>query len=282
MQRPNAVPSSINQAHFPLRNKTYSVSSRQPARHGSLRRLNLRHSTADDIIAAKNAWTAHQKQHGLGQSGSVAPGATDAAAQRQLQEIEQAVFSEMAPNTTSDTTYNMTYEDLLNKDHEAAEGNTDDTHDVSGEPATEVNKAAESQSKKAVKAPWWPSTIAVMTAFWNNPGEFWKQANTLQKAIPVISIFVAGIAGLFASWQTAKFAVSFAISLTRIHTWLMIMGLAVISLITPQAPKINGLLRLVDDYNLFANYGQAKHAISMVTWSSIACFLMLVFLAGSM
>ena len=69
-------------------------------------------------------------------------------------------------------------------------------------------------------------------------------------------------------------------SLTQMHTWVMVAGIAVLLLVTPQTAKANALLRNLNDISLFANYGQAKRALGITTWSTIAVFFVLVFCAG--
>ena len=290
--------SPLVRAHVPLRN--HSASSRLPARQARRRKPQPQRSTADNIRAARMAWQAHLKQQGMRQAGTANPDATDEAAQRRLQEIEQAVQSEMAPETTSDTSMNMTYENILNRDHNISGGHAGDMPNIPGQSANDMQEPAQSQCTKSAqwprpKAPiqrllqqlllYWVEHQARLRA---DPIAAWTRGSLLDKAYYCIMglavIFAALVAGLVmyaALCQIAKIVVSCAVGATRPHTWLIILGLIVIALITPQAPKVNGLLRFVDDYNMFANYGQAKHAISLVTWSSIALFLLFVFVAGS-
>lgn len=287
MRKHPAASPLLHQARVPLRGN--SASSRQPARQACRRRPNPLCSTADNIRAATRAWQEHLKQQGNRQSGTVASDAADEAAQRSLQEISQAVHSEMAPGATSETSMNMTYEDILNRDHDMAGAHVG-IHDSSGKSDSDVQKPAQSQDSKPVKAP-----LLLLREFLirlQDPVGMWTRASLREKACycivgpPVILaclvvVLVALVVLCLALFQTAKFMLSCAIGMTRLHTWLIISGLSVIALITPQAPKVNGLLRFVDDFNLFANYGQAKHAISVVTWSSIAIFLLFLFFVGS-
>ncbi|KAL3136099.1 hypothetical protein ABBQ32_007121 [Trebouxia sp. C0010 RCD-2024] len=282
----------VHQAHIPLRGN--SAFSRQPARQACRKKPNPLCSTADDIRAATRAWQEHIKQQGIRQTGTVAPDAADEAAQRRLQEIAQAVQIKMAPGTTSETSMNMTYEDILNRDHDMTGGHVDDMHGTSKKSVKDVQKPAQGQDSKPVKAP----LVSLMEFMirtlqgLQDPVGVWTRASLREKAsyciVGPVVIFaclvvflVAAVVLYLALCQTAKFMLSCAIGMTHPHTWLIISGLTVIALITPQAPKLNGLLRFVDDFNLFANYGQAKHAISMVTWSSIAIFLLFVFFVGS-
>ena len=269
MQKHIAASFLTNHAHYPWRNKPFSLANRQPTCRNSRRKF--QRSTADDIHAAKHAWNEHQKQKASSQNGDVAPGAADEATQ-QLQKLAQDVFQEIAPGTTSDTSMHMEYDDLIHKDHEPPESKENAIRDIPGKFVNNANKPAQSQSP--VKAPQ-------PALHWTGRGVFMKHGTLLQKALAYLFTCIAVLSGLYVAWQVAKFTARCVMSLAHIHTWLMIMGLAVTALITPQAPKINSLLRFVDDYNLFANYGQAKHAISIVTWSSIAFFLVLVFFAGS-
>lgn len=288
MQQPPAAPSLVNRAHLPLRDNT--ASSRQQARQACRRKPNPPRSTADDIRAATRAWQEHSKQQSMRQTGSGTPAAADEAAQRRLQEIAQAVQSVMASKSTSDNSKNMTYEDILNTDHDTAGANVGDMHDILQESANDMQKPANSQGNDRAKMPE-PSGLSMierLNLMRGDPVGIWTRASLLGKAYyciltlgATLALVVAVVVLFVAVLQIGKFLLSCASSMTRIHTWLIISGLTVIALITPQAPKVNGLLRFVDDYNLFANYGQAKHAISMVTWSSIALFLVLVLFVGS-
>ncbi len=51
----------------------------------------------------------------------------------------------------------------------------------------------------------------------------------------------------------------------------------VILLIVPQTPTENVLLRLFYETRLFANYGQTKKVLTLITWSCIFIFLLLIF-----
>ena len=272
MQKHTAASFLMNHAHYPWRNKPFSLSNRQPTSRNSRRKF--QRSTADDIHSAKQAWEEHQKQKASSQNGDVAPGAADEASQQQLEDIAQEVFKELAPETTFDTSMHIGYDELMDIDHQPAVSNETAFHDIPAKSANDAKEPAQSQSQDPVKAPQ-PALD------WTDPQALQKHGTLLQKALAYLFTCIASVVGLFVAWQVAKFVARCVVSLAHIHTWLMIMGLAVIALITPQASKINGLLRFVDDFNLFANYGQAKHAISVVTWSSIACFLVMVFFAGS-
>ena len=273
MQRTHAASTLVNQFHYLCRNKPFSRFTRHPAHLGSYRNRNPQRSTADDIHAAKHAWREHQKQNASSQNGDVAPGVEDEVAQQQLEQMAQDVFKQIAPET-SNTSMHVGYDELMDIDHEPARSNANPIRDIPGKSATDAKKPVQSQSQDSVNVPQ-------PTIDYFDPQTLMKHGTLLQKATVVLFTSVAGLAGLFVTWQIAKFTLRCVMSLAQIHTWLMIMGLAVTALITPQAPRINGLLRFVDDFNLFANYGQAKHAISIVTWSSIAFFLVLVFFAGS-
>lgn len=263
MQKSTAASSLTNQAHFPWRNKLFSPSTRQPECWSSRRNLRPQRSTADDINAAKHAWKEYQRQQASSQNGDVPPNIANDAPQQQLDRIAQEILKEVAPKGGSDTSTHMGYDELMDMDHE---------------PADDGRKPVQSQFQEPVKVPQ-PGTKVSWD--WTNPQAFLKHRNLLQVALTSIFNVIAGLVVLFLAWQAAKLIVRGVMSLAHIHTWLMIMAFLVTALITPQAPKVNGLLRFVNDYNLFATYGQAKNVLSMATWSSIACFLVLVFFAGS-
>ena len=271
MQRTHAASTLVIHSRYLCRNKPFSHSTRQPAHLGSYRKPNPQRSTADNIHAAKHAWREHQKQKASSQNGDVAPGVADEASQQQLEKMAQEVFKEIVPATTS---MPVGYDELMDRDHEAARSNANAIGDIPGKSANDAKKPVQSQSQDSVKVPQ-----PAINFF--DPQTLMKHGTLPQKALLILFTCTGGLVGLFVAWQIAKFTVRCVMSLAQMHTWLMIMGLAVIALITPQSPKINGLLRFADDYNLFANYGQAKHAISIATWSSIAFFLVLVVFAGS-
>ena len=272
MQKLSAAPFLVNHAPYLWRNKPLSLSKRQPACRDSQPRLKPQpqRSTADDIHAAKHAWKEHQQQKASNQNGDVPPGAADEATQQRLGRIEQEVLNELVPETNSDTSMHVGYDELMDIDHKPARSNDNPVHDISGKSANDAKNPVQSQSQDPRPA-----------LDYSDPRALWKHGTLLQKATVAVFTCVAGLVGLFLAWQVVKLTAKCVMSLAHIHTWLMIMGLTVTALITPQAPKINGLLRFVDEYNLFATYGQAKHTISITTWSSIAIFLVLVFFAGS-
>lgn len=270
MQKSTAALSLTNQAHLPWRNKPFSPSTRQPAVWGSRRNLRPQRSTADDINAAKHAWKEYQKQQASSQNGDVPPNIANDASQQQLDKLAQEIMREVAPKSASDTSTHMGYDELMDMDHEPA--------DDGRKPVDDGRKPVESQIQEPVKVPQPGSKVSWD---WINLQAFRKHGKLLQVASTYIVNGIAGLVALFLAWQAAKLIVKGVMSLAHIHTWLMIMAFLVTALITPQAPKVNGLLRFVNDYNLFATYGQAKKVLSMTTWSSIACFLVLVFFAGS-
>lgn len=280
MQKPTAASFLANHAHYPWKNRPVSNSHRQPACWDSQPKPESQRSIADDIHAAKHAWKEHQKHKVSSQNGDIAPGAPGAS-QQQLEKLAQEFFKELAPESTSNTTLHMGYDELMDIDHKPASSNDSPVSDISGKSANNAKRCVQGQSHDPVKPPEPAPSEGPSASIHSDPKTFMNHGTLLQQATAAVLICTAGLAGLFVAWQVGKFLARCLMSLAYIHGWLMIMGLTVTALITPQAPKINGLLRFVDDYNLFANYGQAKHGISIATWSSIAFFLVLVFFAGS-
>ena len=87
---------------------------------------------------------------------------------------------------------------------------------------------------------------------------------------------------LYVLWVALNTVVSFVKTANQMHTWVIFAGLAVITLVTPQTVKANELLRMLDQNNVFATFGEAKRKLNLMTWSSIGIFFVLVFCAGSL
>lgn len=263
-------------ARFLQRQGTFWTSLKHPRQQPGCRRATFQRSTADDIRAAKEAWKQHQKQERLAEANDGAPQATGERAQRQLQDIEQAVQSQLVPNQNADTSTHMSYEDILSRDHPLADEVTDAAPQSN---VTEYATApAQSQTAPAAKK----QQPAPPRSAFNSVQQLFTTGSLFQQGVAVLPVVLAGLAGLFVSWHALKLMISCVRSLIHLHTWLMITGVIVTALITPQGIKVNALLRFADDFNLFANYGQAKYAVSIATWSSIAVFLVLVFFAGTL
>ena len=209
-----------------------------------------------------------------GRAGAAASQPADVSGRGQYEDIEQAVQSQMTPNQNPETSQNLTYEELLGGRHSSAGTAADASHTPGSQAAASAVNASP-QSEKTDAAPQQlPAPARSVFDRLRSQGGLWQQA------IVLLPVALAGLAGLLLAWQLLRFVISCILSLAHIHTWLIITGLIVITLITPQGTKVNGLLRFVDDCNIFANYGEAKHAVGVATWSSIAVFLVLVFCAG--
>ena len=264
---------AANQAHFPQRQATFMTSLKRPRQQPSCRRATLQRSTADDIRAAKEAWKAHENQQRRAEANDSAAQAGEPAQKRQG-DIEQAVQSQMMTDQNDDTSTHMSYEDILSRDHPLADEITD-----AAAPSNQAGPPAHSQTTNAAKK---KQAAQPPASAFNSVQQLFTTGSLLQQGLALVPVVVACLAGLFVSWHVLKIMISCVRSLKQLHTWLMITGVIVTALITPQGTKVNGLLRFVDDFNLFANYGQAKYAVGVATWSSIAVFLILVFYAGTL
>jgi protein translocase SecG subunit len=58
----------------------------------------------------------------------------------------------------------------------------------------------------------------------------------------------------------------------------LIIGIMLITIIIPQTPTENIVLRKFNETGLFTNYSQAKSFVNKLTWSLIFLFLMITLL----
>jgi hypothetical protein len=60
----------------------------------------------------------------------------------------------------------------------------------------------------------------------------------------------------------------------------LFFALLVLLLIVPQTPNENILLRTFYETQIFANYGEAKRVLTILTWSCIFIFLFITFFSA--
>jgi len=223
-----------------------------------------------------------------GQSRPISPSQESAEALRRSRDLADAVQSQLSDAHQPSVGREMDYEDLLARDFVSVQDDVDQMVDqarpgvfpVGNEPsqASPFSPASTSANHDSPRESPRPGHIAHFKALMQNVlKDAYNIADQIfQFAIPIL----IGAVALYIVWQFLRDTRGFIRSLTRLHTWVIVSGLAVMLLVTPQTPKANGLLRFLDTSNLFANYGQAKRTLSVATWSSIAIFFVLVFFAG--
>ena len=220
-----------------------------------------------------------------GSPGSNSASQASAEALRRAAEISQAVQSSLSGSQQAGTSKDMDYEDLLNSDYgitnnvdrmdneapsrdkpplsQGTSRHSQPTFSQAAGDSSHVNDAKPLHSEKMAALRQSAKHAAQATADW-----------AVAYILPATAVSVIA----FLVWKTG-FIESLR-SLTQMHTWVMVAGTAVLLLVTPQTAKSNALLRNLNDMSLFANYGQAKRALGITTWSTIAVFFVLVFCAG--
>lgn len=220
-----------------------------------------------------------------GTPGSNSASQTSAEALRRAAEISQAVQSSLSGSQQAGTSKDMDYEDLLNSDYRVTidmyrtdnEASSRDkpplSEGTSRHTQSAFSQAASDSSHVNGAQPWHSEKIKAL----RRSAEHAAQATVDWVAAYILPATAVSVV-VFLVWKTG-FVESLR-SLTQMHTWVMVAGAAVLLLVTPQTAKANTLLRLLNDMSLFANYGQAKRALGITTWSTIAVFFVLVFCAG--
>lgn len=215
-----------------------------------------------------------------GTPGSNSASQTSAEALRRAAEISQAVQSSLSGSQQAGTSKDMDYEDLLNSDYRVTTDNEASSRDkpplsegTSRHTQSAFSQAASDSSHVNGAQPWHSEKIKAL----RRSAEHAAQATVDWVAAYILPATAVSVV-VFLVWKTG-FVESLR-SLTQMHTWVMVAGAAVLLLVTPQTAKANTLLRLLNDMSLFANYGQAKRALGITTWSTIAVFFVLVFCAG--
>lgn len=270
------------------------------ARQPSITRALIQPNAADDFLAG-----------GKGESSTAQESAEE---QRWSRDIAQAVQSEMAGTEQPSTSRSMDYEDVLFQDHTSIREDVDqvvntaipglsllssDSPLPSSADKTTVKDVDQMQNtaapglfyahNNASQNPrqYNPQTSADRASAGDAPSLHTSATNARQAvteaaklAVENAAVIFLGIAVLYVLWKLLTDTVGVIRSMGMLHTWVILVGLAVMTMLTPQTAKANGLLRLLNELNIFANYGQAKHALTFVTWSCIAAFLTLVFFAG--
>lgn len=232
---------------------------------------------ADDFLAggASSSTTAEASEEAL----------------RRATEFSEAVQSEMTDATQSGTSRDMDYEEVLNSDHALVKDDVGhqavpEVNPCSKEPASTMQaalqRAADGRTQRNGSEPGLKAKAArlkerVLHAY-HSASRLAQSAARWAVSAALLLMGAAVIALLI--WKVVTGTVSFVFSLTQLHAWVRLAGVAVALLVTPQTAKANVLLRALDDWGVFANYGQAKRALSVTTWSTISVFVVLVFCAG--
>ena len=245
-----------NPGHLPV----WQPQTRFPTPPGSA-------SAADDFLS--------------GSPGSNSASQASAEALRRAAEMSEAVQSSLSGSQQGGISKDMDYEDLLNSDY----GITDNLDRMDNKaPSRDEPPLSEGTSRHT------PPTFspAAGDSTHRNDAKIWfstkvaalkrRAEHAAQVAVDWAAAYILPVTAVFLIWKSG-FIASLR-SLTQMHTWVMVAGTAVLLLVTPQTPKANVLLRVLNEMSLFANYGQAKRALGITTWSTIAVFFVLVFCAG--
>lgn len=199
--------------------------------------------------------------------------------------MSHAVQSSLSGSQQAGTSKDMDYEDLLNSDYGVFTDNVDRTVNEAPSRDSPLSKRTLRHTQPIFSQAAGDSThgngaqtghSTKVTAL-KQRAEHAAQA-TVDWAAAYILPVTAALVIVFLIWKSGF--IEFLRSLTQMHTWVMLAGTAVLLLVTPQTAKANTLLRILNDMSLFANYGQAKRALGITTWSTIAVFFVLVFCAG--
>ena len=220
-------------------------------------------------------------------SGSPGPNSASqpsAEALRRAAEMSQAVQSLLSGSQHAGTSRDMDYEDLLNSDYGITD-NVDRTVNEAPSRDNPLSKGTSRHTQPTFSQAAGDSTHRNGAKTWHSTKvtklkrrvEHAAQATVDWAAAYILPVMAVSVA-TFLIWKLGF--IELLRSLTQMHTWVMIAGAAVLLLVTPQTAKANALLRMLNDMSLFANYGQAKRALGITTWSTIAVFFVLVFCAG--
>jgi len=220
-----------------------------------------------------------------GSPGSNSASQASAEALRRAAEMSQAVQSSLSGSQQAGTSKDMDYEDLLNSDY----GITDNV-DRTDNKAPSRDQPPLSEGTSLHTQPTFSQAAGDSTH--RNDAKIWhstkvtalkrRAEHAAQAAVDWAAAYILPVTAVsvvtFLIWEAGF--IELLRSLTQMHTWVMVAGIAVLLLVTPQTAKANALLRILNDMSLFANYGQAKRALGITTWSTIAVFFVLVFCAG--
>ncbi|DBA98756.1 hypothetical protein WJX77_009222 [Trebouxia sp. C0004] len=219
-----------------------------------------------------------------GSPGSSSASQDSTEALTRAAEMSHAIQSSLSGSQQAGTSRDMDYEDLLNSDY----GVTDDVDCTVKEAQfgdnpvskrtyrhtepTFLQAAGDSTHRNGAKAGHSTRVTALKQ----------RAEHAAQATVDWIAAYILPVTAVvvlaFLIWKSGF--IELLRSLTQMHTWVMVAGTAVLLLVTPQTVKANTLLRMLNDMSLFANYGQAKRALGITTWSTIAVFFVLVFCAG--